>query len=122
MKRTVFLAGSATALLAPGAAFAGDTVVSLRHIEAGTGGRLGVGILDMETGRRTGYRENERFPMCSTFKVLLVAAVCSSNADLKRPVAYSIDDLLEYAPVTRKNVRLGHMTLSRAMRARSEIP
>lgn len=45
------------------------------RLEKSNGGRLGVAVLDTATGVRSGYREDERFPMCSTFKVLLCAAV-----------------------------------------------
>ncbi|AMV05639.1 hypothetical protein AC028_01390 [Xanthomonas citri pv. aurantifolii] len=38
------------------------------QIERGTGGRLGICLLDSATGKRLGQREEERFPMCSTFK------------------------------------------------------
>src|SRR5215469_12262684 len=45
------------------------------QIEKTNGGRLGVAVLDTATGERSGYRAGERFPMCSTFKFLLVSAV-----------------------------------------------
>lgn len=45
------------------------------EIERRTGGRLGISLLDSATGRRLGQREDERFPMCSTFKFVLAAAV-----------------------------------------------
>ena len=41
------------------------------RLEQKSGGRLGVAVLDTATGERSGHRENERFPMCSTFKFLL---------------------------------------------------
>ncbi|MGQ3469226.1 serine hydrolase, partial [Xanthomonas campestris] len=45
------------------------------EIHRGTGGRLGTCLLDSGPGWRIGQRENERFPMCSTFKFILAAAV-----------------------------------------------
>ncbi len=45
------------------------------QLEKTNGGRLGVAVLDPGTGERSGYRADERFPMCSTFKFLLVSAV-----------------------------------------------
>jgi beta-lactamase class A len=39
------------------------------------GGRIGVAALDTETGQRMEYRPNERFPMCSTFKVFAAAVL-----------------------------------------------
>lgn len=47
----------------------------LAEIQRGTGGRLGTCLLDSGTGWHIGQRENERFPMCSTFKFVLAAAV-----------------------------------------------
>lgn len=111
MKRSAFLTASAAALLTPAQAFASGAWAALRDIETSTGGRLGVAIVDLETGRRIGYRDRERFPMCSTFKVLLVAAVSSKIPDLSRSVAYGRGDLLAYAPVTRRNVSSGHMSI-----------
>lgn len=49
--------------------------VALARLEQTNGGRLGVAVLDTATGERSGYRADERFPMCSTFKFLLAAAV-----------------------------------------------
>lgn len=76
--------------------------------EADSGGRLGVAVLDSSTGRVTGHRENERFPMCSTFKVLAAAAVLSrvdaGKERLTRRVRIEPSDLLSYAPVTRQHV------------------
>ena len=48
---------------------------SCAQLEKASGGRLGVAVLDTAGGVRSGYREHERFPICSTFKFLLAAAV-----------------------------------------------
>jgi len=45
------------------------------HLEQINGGRLGVAVLDTASGAHSGYRMDERFPMCSTFKFLLASAV-----------------------------------------------
>ena len=80
-------------------------------IEKGSGGRLGVAVLDTETGARFGYRADERFPMCSTFKVLLAGAVLKradkGREHLDRAVRYTESDVLEWAPVTRQHVATG---------------
>jgi len=44
-------------------------------IEARIGGHLGVAAIETASGKRIDYRPDERFPMCSTFKFLAVAAV-----------------------------------------------
>jgi beta-lactamase class A len=45
------------------------------QLEPTNGGRLGVAVFNTVTGRDSGHRADERFPMCSTFKFLLAAAV-----------------------------------------------
>ncbi len=47
----------------------------LSRLESGSGGRLGVAILDTGTLRHAEHRAAELFPMCSTFKLLAAAAV-----------------------------------------------
>lgn len=78
-------------------------------IEKASDGRLGVAVLDTATGCRFGYRANERFPMCSTFKVLLAGAVLKrvdeGSERLDRVVRYTRSDVLEYA--TRLHVATG---------------
>jgi beta-lactamase class A len=48
---------------------------ALAQLEKESGGRLGVAVLDTGSGETSGHRAEERFAMCSTFKVLLAAAV-----------------------------------------------
>ena len=54
---------------------ANDVAHRIAAINARVGGRIGVAALDTGTGQRIEYKGNERFPMCSTFKVLAAAAV-----------------------------------------------
>jgi len=111
MQRQTFLSTTlATLALAPAAAAAATPDdPALAALERAHGGRLGVYALDTGSGRTIGHRANERFPMCSTFKLLAVGAVLSrvqrGDEDLARQVAFSRNDLLSYAPVTR--TRLG---------------
>ena len=78
------------------------------RIEAGSGGRLGVAVLDTRDGRRTGHRADERFAMCSTFKLLAGAAVLARHdagkEQLDRRIRYGAKDLVTYSPVTEKHV------------------
>jgi beta-lactamase class A len=80
-------------------------------IEEQIGGRLGVAALDTGSGRRIEYRAAERFPICSTFKFLLTAAILqqSDQESLDRRLSYGTDDLLEWAPITRKRLSEGGM-------------
>jgi len=94
-------------------------------IERGIGGRLGVAALNTATGRRLDYRANERFDLCSTFKLLLAAcilqAVDAGTEDLKRRISYGTKDLLEYAPVTRVRVQEGAMAVRDLCAAAVEV-
>ena len=85
------------------------------RIEAESGGRLGVAALDTSNGNRAGHRMDERFAMCSTFKLLASAAVLArvdaGKERLDRRVAYAKSDLVTYSPITEKHVGDG-MTLS----------
>jgi beta-lactamase class A len=92
-----------------------DTTERIAAIETRLGGRVGVAALETGNGKRVDYRAAERFPMCSTFKFLAVAAILKridENKDrLDRLVPYSAKDILEYAPVTKAHVHDGGMTL-----------
>lgn len=88
---------------------------ALAALEATNGGRLGVAALDIGSGRRISYRADERFAMCSTHKLLTAAAILAmvdqGRMQLDRAIPYGPADLLEYAPVARKNVAGGSMTV-----------
>jgi beta-lactamase class A len=105
------LTGAFALSLRPGFAWAASVdqaAARLVALERKHGGRLGVSILDTQTGRRIQHRAGERFLMCSTFKWLAVAAVLarvdSGTERLDRRVVYGRDVLLDYAPVTAKHV------------------
>lgn len=89
----------------------------LRSIEEREGGRrLGVFVRDTGTGATIGHRADERFPMCSTFKLLAAAAVLKRVDEgaerLDRTIAFGSGDLLEYAPIAKAHVAEGGMTLA----------
>src|SRR5262245_52396270 len=50
-------------------------VDEIKRLERESGGRLGVCVVETGSGARHAHRGDERFPMCSTFKVLATAAV-----------------------------------------------
>ena len=82
--RRQFQLGFGTALIATGlsgrpkavrASTANQRLIDeLKRLESESGGRLGVCVLETATGARHVHRGDERFPMCSTFKVLAAAA------------------------------------------------
>ncbi len=94
---------------------AGPFSADLKALETRAGGRLGVSVLDTATGASIGHRADERFGMCSTFKLPL-AAMMLREADagripLDRRVSYTQADMVPYAPVTGPNLAQGHMTV-----------
>lgn len=105
------LAGCGTSELRRGEELAGRLKrleAEFAAIEAKSGGRLGVAVLDTQTGERVGYRADERFAMCSTFKLLAVAATLSrvdgGKDSLARRVQIVQADLATYSPATKGRV------------------
>jgi beta-lactamase class A len=118
LSRRSFLAISALAL--PGLLRAvtdnaSDLTAACAQLERSNGGRLGVAVLDTGTGKRSGYHGDERFPMCSTFKFLLAAAVLESvdrhQERLDRAIAVPPKPLLPNSPLTEPHAG-GTMTVS----------
>jgi beta-lactamase class A len=101
------------------------TKPDFRAIERDIGGRLGVAAFDVETGRHLAYRADERFPMCSTFKWLLVAQILArvdaGAEQLTRSIGFGPADLLDHAPVTRAHVAEGRMTISELAEAAIQL-
>src|SRR5215469_14781443 len=103
----------ATALLLPLPASAIDESYDapgsrLLAMEKQLGLRINIAALDMGNGNSIFYRESERVLMCSTFKVMLVAATLAradaKDENLDRLIHYQRSDLLDYAPETSKHV------------------
>lgn len=80
----------------------------LAAIERRSGGRLGVSLLDGSGASLGGQRQDERFPLCSTFKFLLAGAVLQrvdrGELDLERRLPVRKADLLKNAPVAERHV------------------
>lgn len=116
-RRELLTALAASGLWAgPSVAATSPPVRRLAELEARSGGRLGVAVQDLQTGRRYGYRGHERFPMCSTFKFLLAARVLArvdkGQEDLERRVVFDAAALLPHSPATEGHVGPPGMTLA----------
>ncbi|MBO6860620.1 class A beta-lactamase [Roseibium sp.] len=76
--------------------------------------RIGVAVLDTETGKTWTHRADERFPLNSTFKAFLCAALLEKGeqgeVQPERRVKIRSQDLVSYSPVTEKKVGSGGMT------------
>jgi len=46
----------------------------VRQVEERLEARLGLAVLDEESGQQWTYHADQRFPLCSTFKVLVLAS------------------------------------------------
>lgn len=112
------LLAAAGALALPGVAFAAKAKpvgVLLAELEKRAGGRLGVCAIDTRFGAVTGHRLDERFALCSTFKLLLAAAVFERAAQdelqLDKFISYGKADIVANSPVCEANLSKGRMTV-----------
>ena len=119
------LVGASALFVRPSIMLAAEVNHDLREkiaaLERVRGGRLGVAILDSGSGQRLGYRDYERFLMCSTFKLLLAGAVLKrvdcGDERLDRRLVFEQDAILEYAPVTSQHVGPPGMTIAELCQA-----
>jgi beta-lactamase class A len=93
----------------------GDAGVSaqaqLAKLERALDGRLGVYVLNTVNGEQLSYHANEYFPMCSTFKVLLVSAILKRSTQIdglmQQRIKYQKSNLVTYSPITEQQVEAG---------------
>lgn len=99
--------------------------LALAALEKKSGGRLGAAILDTRTGAILGHRIDERFGMCSTFKLPLVAAVLAEidagRLDSDRILRFRQDELVPNSPVTSTHAARGGMTVSDLAKAAQQV-
>lgn len=89
-------------------------------LELKSGGRLGVVVLD--GGQRIlGHRPDERFAMCSTFKLLLAGMVLDGQArgqlKLGDLLPLTAKDLVFNSPVAEQRLAAGRISIGEAARA-----
>ncbi len=115
------LLGASTLALRPTWALADGAAARLAALERRHGGRLGVAVLDTGSGRHLAHRGDERFLMCSTFKLLAVAAVLArvdrGKEQLDRRIVFGQEAVLSYAPVTRLHVGAPGMSVAELCQA-----
>jgi beta-lactamase class A len=106
LRRELMFAALALPLALPSSARADPADTrrgALADLEREAGGRLGVHLSDGR-GFAFGYRDTEGFPLCSTFKAMLAAAVLAQSATdpalLARRLPFTQADLVPYSPVT----------------------
>jgi beta-lactamase class A len=116
-RRTVLRA----ALILPAIGLAGsvhaaaDATQALADLERRAGGRLGVAAWRRGGANVIAWRGDERFPFCSTAKVMVVGTVLTQAARtpglLDERVRYRKTDLVSWSPVTEQHVDDG-MTIA----------
>jgi len=122
MSRRDLMIGASVALAATRLrAAAGGVQDRLHSLETDIGGRLAVAALDTETDRRIDYGSARLMPICSTFKMLLVGAVLAKvdhgKEQLDRPLKFTKDDLLDFAPVAKLALPKGQISVEDACAA-----
>ena len=109
--RRELLAGAIAAAFASGAAVAERADGALKRIRQRVGGRLGLHALDSQSGKRWGLDDNSRYPMCSTFKLPLAAAllwqVDRKAFTLDHNLVIEAKDLLPNSPVVDAKLTAG---------------
>lgn len=126
--RRAFLAASSGLLLGGHATLAranADFAKQIQAVRDRIGGRLGLHVLDTQTGRRLSFDDQSRYAMASTFKMLLAAAVLQradmGTIDLNQQVRVQASDMLSHAPVTSKRLEQGTMTVRELCAAIVEV-
>lgn len=127
--RRSFISGLAVVLTAPVGAIAkaatsptkfDGVLPKIRRIEAKSGGRLGVACRISGTTAQFGYREDELFPMCSTFKALAAAFILhrvdGGIEQLDRSIKIPHDAVIANSPTTKKHAG-GEMTVAQLCQA-----
>ena len=124
MKRRDVLRGTLALLVSPALA-QGAPITALADYERDSGGHIGLWAQNLRTGAKIAWRAHDRFVMCSTFKASLAACVLA-GADrgqirLEELIAYGPDDLMDYAPVAKRNLDKGAMSVADMCEAAVEL-
>lgn len=89
---------------------------ALKRIQQRIGGRLGVDVLDSQSGRRFGIDANSRYAMASTFKLPLAAALLwqidRGAFGPERPLAIAQRDLQPHSPAVEAQLAAGAVSMT----------
>ena len=113
-RRQLVTLAAAAALAGPAAAAQAER--KLKAIHKRIGGRLGVHVLDSQSGKRIGYDEHSRYAMASTFKMLLAAAILWQVDRGAFPLSYPLPsarkDLLPTSPMVEAALAAGEQAMT----------
>jgi beta-lactamase class A len=113
-RRAALIGGTALLLTGaspPAAANSAARVADFRALERRAKGRLGAYVLDPVSGVKFGWRENERFTHCSSFKMslaaMLLAKADQNEIDLAEVLHWTTADMLSVSPITEARIDTG---------------
>lgn len=96
----------------------GRLAAKLRIIEAAAGGTLGVSIRNNATGQTLGYKADQLFGHCSSFKMSLAALVLKLDQDgsvnAQERLRWTREDLMPVSPFTTRRLEEGATLLELA--------
>ncbi|MHA7846958.1 class A beta-lactamase [Serratia sp. D1N4] len=119
LRRKLLLAAAAIpaiSALTPLLAYAAGTTLQqaqqqLAALEKASGGRLGVVAINTADGKTLQLNGEQRFPFCSTFKVMAASAILqhslSNSGFMQQRIRYQKSDLVAYSPITEKHLDSG---------------
>lgn len=118
-RRTFFAAAAATLVTSACAhrsrSLQREFSAAVAAIQARVGGRIGAFMLDTQSQLELAFNARERFAMCSTFKLMLVAAILkrveAGTLSLDERLPVLAEDLVPYAPITSTHVTEGSMSV-----------
>ncbi|WP_246456150.1 class A beta-lactamase [Ruficoccus amylovorans] len=87
-----------------------QVLAAFAALETDLGGQVGLYCRDTGSGRELTWRGDQRFPMNSTFKAVLAAAVLAEygrDGQMEEVIPYGAGDLVTYSPVTQEHAGAG---------------
>jgi beta-lactamase class A len=109
-RRSLLGLAIAAAIAAPAEA------ANLKSIHKRVGGRMGVHVLDSQSGHRIAYDDGERFAMASTFKVPLVASLLWQVDHGAFPLTHELPidakDVVPNSPVIQPRIAAGATSMT----------
>lgn len=98
---------------------------ALADIERRSGGRLGAVVMDGGGRIIVAHRADERFALCSTFKLPLAAVILAEaemgRIDIDQPLAIDAQDAVGHAPVIAARLASGQSAISVIDAARAAV-
>lgn len=102
---------SACAKLPTGERDGSRAVAQIKALENSLAGRIGVFAWRAGDGLQLAYRADERFPFCSTFKVIAAAAILDKSTRdaglMQQVIRYQPSDMVSYSPITEQRIGAG---------------